>query len=163
MRRLSAVLFFAALTCVAPVAFSQTDPPAADRLPDSLLPFSLTTDADDSPGMARKKAALRLVRSYQATLGQLHACRSSHQEAGKAMSSFDQRNGNTLALSMKIINEYGGLSSEIRSALDAEVTALISSSGDCQVLIREVNAGGHDLYKAPRHVQDYKLVRSPSK
>ena len=160
---LSTFIFLACLLGMAAAAFAQMEPPAEIDLLNTPEPFSLITSADDSPGLARKKAALRLVRGYHVTLGQLHACRPSHQEAGKAMGTYSQRNGNTLALSMKVVNEYGGMTPEIRSVLDTEVADSLASAGDCQAFIKDVNSGSRDIYKAPQFQNDYKLVQSKAK
>lgn len=121
--------------------------------------FSLQTTAEDSPQMARKKAALRLLKSFQVTLGQLKACQASYDGADKALGTFGQRNGNTLALVMKEIKALGGITPEIRAVLDVEVAeAITGSTLSCQDLAQEVGGGKRDIYKGPKHQNDYKLI-----
>lgn len=140
--------------------WAQADSVAVQTLPTEPI-FSLQATADDSPQMAKKKAALRLFKSFQVTLGQLKACQASHEEAGKAIGAFGQRNGNTLALVMKEIKNLGGITTEIRSTLDAEVAeAITAPSVSCQTLVEDVVSGKRDIYKGPQHQDDYKLISS---
>lgn len=125
-------------------------------------PFTLSPTEEDSPALVRKKAALRLMKSAQVTHKALRRCEAGSAEAGRALGAFNSKNGNTLALVMKVIRETGGLSPEIKALLEEEVeaeTAALLRRVDCLVLADQVSRSERDLYKAAELAGDYRLVR----
>lgn len=137
----------------------QAAPESNAQLPTAPL-FTLQTETDDPPALARKKAALRLFKSYGATMNQLTACRAKAPEADKAARGFMTRNGNTLATVSAVIKKHGGLTPEIKVVVDAAIAEEVAAGPDCRALIKAVNDGGRDIYKAPPYLDDYNLVRS---
>jgi len=134
-----------------------------DEAVDAPPAFSLSNQEGDAPGRLRLKAALRLLKSYQVTTKALQLCASA-PGAGEALKNFHRRNGNTLAPPvMNTIRDNGGLTPEIKTVMDAEVTvdteALLKST-NCKALIDLVAKSARDLYKAPELAEDYKLVRT---
>ncbi len=143
----------------APAGGAPEAAPTATRL--TAPAFSLTTRPDDAPGLVRKKAALRLFKGYSVTVALLTGCQARGPEAGPALEGFNSRNGNTLALVMGVIKKLGGITPDIRAALDAEIGAATAAGvPDCQDLIKTVAQGGRDIYKAPEYLDDYRLIRS---
>lgn len=123
--------------------------------------FSLETAGDDSPEMAKKKAALRLFKAYSVTMGQLNSCKGRSSEAGKAASGYSSRNGNTLSLVMSVIKKHGGINPDIRLVLDSEIAAEVQAGlDDCQGLARKIAKGESDLHKAPEFAEDYQLIKA---
>jgi hypothetical protein len=129
-------------------------------------PFTLITEDDDGPGVARLKAALRLLKHAKVTTNALQACPGTPGTV-KALRDFQGRNGNTLPILMNVIKESGGLTPQVRALIDKEVNeetvALLEETG-CQALTDQVAKNSRDIYKAPELAADYKLVREkPSK
>jgi len=143
-------------------AESQSGPGPTALLPPERAPaFTLETTPEDSPEMAKKKAALRLFKAYSVVSGQLNACKGQSSEAGKAVSGYGSRNGNTLSLIMSVIKKHGGITPDIRLALDDEIGASIKAGlNDCQGLARKVAKGELDLHKAPEYAEDYQLTKA---
>lgn len=123
--------------------------------------FRLETAPEDSPDLARKKAALRLFKSYSVTVGLLNGCKTkAPAEAGKAASGFNSRNGSTLGTIMATLKRLGGFNPEIKTALDTAIAAeVMVGTSDCQALIKAVDGGARDIYKAPEYAEDYALMR----
>ena len=142
-----------------------TDEAAAEQAEDeeAVPAFTLSAQEGDDQNMLRLKAALRLLKSYQVTTKALQTCTAA-PVAAKALKDFHGRNGNTLAPPvMNVIKDNGGLTPEIKTAMDAEVAAdteALLQLTDCQVLTDLVAKGARDLYKAPELAEDYKLVRT---
>lgn len=135
--------------------------PTEPAVSNSGLPaFSLETSPEDSPGLAKKKAALRLFKAYGVTLGQLAACRAQVTEGEKTAQGFSSRNGNTLATVMAVIKQQGGLTQANKNIVDTAIAGEVAKPVDCRVLIKAVADGERDLYKAPQYLDDYKLLRS---
>ena len=134
--------------------------PTAESAPASPPSFQLATLPNDSPDMAVKKAALRLFNSYNLTVNRLTACKAAAPGAGKALGAFNSRNGTTLGLVMKVVKSLGGISPEIKRVMDDETDRRLAESVDCPTLVKSVNGGEKDIYKAPELVDDYKLVQS---
>ena len=123
--------------------------------------FNLETVSDDSPNMAVKKAALRLFNGYNLTVNRLTACKATDPEAGKALGTFNSRNGNTVGLVMRVIKRLGGITQEIKQTMDQDTEKRLSAEPlDCRALVKSVNNGDRDIYKAPEYIDDYKLVQS---
>ena len=135
-------------------------------------PFTLTTQDDDRPNIARLKAALRLLKYAQVTTKALQSCTDT-PEAVKVLRDYQGRNGKTIHTVMNLIKENGGLSQEIKRLLDLEVThgtaALLEESG-CEKLTKMVIRAARDIYEAgendrnikykdPEVMADYRLVR----
>lgn len=133
--------------------------PAAENA--SMPPlFSLEPQEGDSPQLLQTKAALRLFKAYNVTVGLLVKCRASYPEAAQALSNFNSRNGRTVSNIMAVIRRGGGISPDIKKSLDMEITATINSSElDCAALVAEVQGGERDLYKAEIYAEDYSLMR----
>ncbi len=154
-----------ALFCGAAGPLAAQDPkePAAENAADSLAPplFTLETNADDSPDMARKKAALRLFKSYSVTLGLLKGCQAKGStEAPKTVAGFNSRNGNTLGTVMAAIKRLGGFTPDVKTALDTAIAAeVMVGVSDCPAFLKAVDGGVRDIYKAPEYADDYALVR----
>jgi hypothetical protein len=130
--------------------------------PDAPPPFNMYPEEDDWPKMTRFKAALRLLKHAQGTTMALQVCAAA-PEAAKALKDFKARNGNTLALVMNVIKQNGGLTAEIKSALDQEVLAesvMLHEEYDCRALADLVAKNTRDIYKAAETIEDYKLMRS---
>jgi hypothetical protein len=130
----------------------------AENLPSL---FKLETLDDDSPETARKKAALRLFKSYCVTVRLLQNCELKEpQEAPKTQAGFDRRNGSTLDMTQRVIKQLGGFNREISgvvaTTMDAEVAVGVS---DCKAFLKTVQDGAKDIYKAPEYADDYALVR----
>ncbi len=122
--------------------------------------FSLEPQEGDSPQLLQTKAALRLFKAYNVTVGLLVKCRASYPEAAQALSNFNSRNGRTVSNIMAVIRRGGGINPDIKKSLDMEITSAINSSElDCASLAAEVQAGGRDLYKAEIYAEDYSLMR----
>ena len=143
-------------------AENQSVPGPTALLPPERAPaFNLETNPEDSPEMAKKKAALRLFKAYSAVSGQLNACKGQSSEAGKAASGYNSRNGNTLSLIMSVIKKHGGITPDIRLVLDDEIGASIKAGlNDCQGVARKVAKGELDLHKAPEYAEDYQLIKA---
>lgn len=123
--------------------------------------FKLETLPDDSPEMAVKKAALRLFNGYNLTVNRLMTCKAADPEAGKALGTYNSRNGNTVGLVMRVIKRLGGISPEVKDIMDQDIDRRLSSeSVNCQSLVKSVNDGQKDIYKAQEFISDYKLVQS---
>lgn len=122
--------------------------------------FSLEDFPQDSPGLTKKKAALRLFKAYGVTMGQLAACRGQVPETAKAVEGFSSRNGNTLATALGVIKQQGGLTPEAKNIMNAAIAEEVSKAGDCGPLVKAVADGERDIYKAPQYQEDYKLIRS---
>ena len=142
---------------------SDESEPASDETAEAPPAFTLSDQEDDDPQMLRLKAALRLLKSYQVTAKALQTCAAT-PGAGEALKGFHNRNGNTLAPPvMNVIKNNGGLTPEIKAAMDEEVAAdtetLLEAVG-CKALIDLVAKSARDLYKAPELAEDYKLVRA---
>lgn len=150
-----------------PLTAQDKKEPAAANSADSLAPpmFSLETKADDSPDMARKKAALRLFKSYSVTVGLLKGCQANGSaEAPKALAGFNSRNGNSLGTIMAAIKRLGGVNPDIKTALDTAVAAEVTAGApDCPAFLKAVEDGARDVYKAPEYADDYALVRGQQK
>lgn len=151
-----------ALAQEAAPAEGQSVPAKSTVLPPEPAPvFSLETAPEDSPELAKKKAALRLFMAYSTTQGQLNACKGKSSEAGKAATGYGSRNGNTLSLLMTTIKKLGGITPDIRLVLDAEIAAEVTAGlDDCQGLARKVAKGEMDLHKAQEYAEDYQLVKA---
>lgn len=142
----------------------QPGPADRDQTPSPSTPlppaFSLETSAQDTPGLAKKKAALRLFKAYGVTMAQLGACRPQVQETEKVMGDFSSRNGNTLATVTGVIKQQGGLTPEIKHVINSAMAEEASKAVDCQALVKAVADGERDIYKAAQYLDDYKLIRS---
>jgi len=141
---------------------SGTADEAADEATETLPAFTLSAQEDDSPEMLSLKAALRLLKHYQVTAKALQTCVTT-PEAGEALKNFHRRNGNTLAPPvMEIIKNNGGLTPEIKAAMEMEVavdTEALLTATDCRALTDLVVKSARDLYKAPELAEDYKRVK----
>ena len=139
----------------------QTVEPQAGSSPLAAPLFQLETLPDDSPNLAVKKAALRLFNAYSLTVKRLTTCKATMPEAGKVLGTFNNRNGNTLGLVMKVVKGLGGVTPEIKQVMDQETDRRLASEPvDCQALVKAVNNGERDIYKAPEFVDDYKLIQT---
>ncbi len=127
-------------------------------------PFTLETTAEDSPETAKFKAALRLLNAYTVALNQLSGCAATPKDPVivKAMSGYHSRNGTVMSHVMRVVKQNGGLTLDIRDVLDKRAAELMWADprrGNCPALIRHITEGGEDLYKAPRHIYDYQVLR----
>ena len=125
--------------------------------------FTLTPQEEDGPEMLRFKASLRLLKHAQVTTKILLGC-AAEPDAGKAMSGFKARNGNTLALLMRVISDNGGITQEIKDLLEEEVTiesAALFEGSDCLAFANLVAKNTRDIYKVPDLAEDYRLMRGP--
>lgn len=138
----------------------QTAELQAGSSPLTAPPFQLETLPNDSDDMAVKKAALRLFSGYNLTVNRLTACKAATPEAGKALGNFNSRNGSTLGQVMKIVKRLGGVTPEIKQAMDEEIDGRLAEPVDCQALVTSVNSGERDIYKARKYADDYKLIQS---
>jgi hypothetical protein len=133
-----------------------------DAKDDAPPPFTLITEEDDSPELARLKAALRLWKHAQVTTKALQTCPDT-PGAGKTLKEFQNRNGNTLPILLNIIKTSGGLTPEIRALIEKEVnedTAVLLEETGCEALTAQVAKNARDIYKAPDLAEDYRLVRT---
>ena len=162
MKKTAFFLALAAALGAAP-AFSGDEAPAVEVLAaETPPPFTLNPQEDDSPTQVRQKAALRLMKSAQVTVKALQYCADATPEADPALSGFNSRNGNTLALVLKVIKSTGGLTPEIKAVLDREIAAALEETlrdDDCRTLAARVRENERDIYKAPDLAKDYELVR----
>ena len=133
---------------------------AADSSLSSPPSFQLATLPDDSPNMAVKKAALRLFTGYNLTVSRLTACKAAAPEAGKALGAFNSRNGTTLGQVMKVVKSLGGITPDIKQVMDQEKDRRLAEPVDCPALVKSVNNGEKDIYKAPEFIADYKLLQT---
>lgn len=147
---------------------SQPDPSASStetgtpEIPDPPMPplYSFEPEKDDSPQTLQFKAALRLFKAYNVTMGLMTKCKDSNPEAGAALGQFGSRNGSTLGQVMSVIKRHGGFTPTIKKSLDLKIAEEINSSAtDCRALISEVQNGARDIYKAEQHLDDYNLMR----
>ena len=126
-------------------------------------PFLLEAREDDSDGAARFKAALRILTGYTVTVIKLRLCADEDPEVKRVVANYHGRNGSSMNLVMRLIKNNGGLTPEIRQAMDERAAELIGDApggNDCKALVAKVASGGEDIYKAPHYVDDYKLIRS---
>ncbi|MDR3039070.1 MAG: hypothetical protein LBV21_07300 [Candidatus Adiutrix sp.] len=162
MKKMAFSLALVTLLGAAP-AFSGDETPTVEVLAaETPPPFTLSPQKDDSPTLTRQKAALRLMKSAQVTTRVLQYCADATPEAGPALSGFNSRNGNTLALILKVIKSTGGVTPEIKALLEREVTAAMEETlrkSDCLTLAIQVRESERDIYKAPDLAEDYALVR----
>lgn len=122
--------------------------------------FQLEPKPDDTPLMARKKAALRLFSAYNVTVARLEACKAQNSEAVTASKNFNSRNGNTLAILMRTIKTTGGINADIKASLEDDLAQQLAGDiVECPVLIKAVNRGEKDLYKASEYASDYNLIK----
>lgn len=180
MRKVLLILFLPlAVLMAAPYAPAQTEPaesgaalegsfpegvpaPAASiSLPDPPPPlFNLEAEAGDSPQMLRAKAALRLFKAYNVTVALMTKCKVNHHEAGQILDAFKSRNGNTVGTIMATMRKLGGITPDMKKALDLRIAEEINTSAvDCRTLASEVQNGLRDIYKAEIYLKDYRLMR----
>ena len=144
------------------VPADETVPPEARYIPDPPPPplFNLEAEEGDSPQMLQAKAALRLFKAYNVTVGSLTKCKASTPEAGQALNAFTSRNGSTASAIMAAMRRLGGITPEMKKALDLKIAEEINAASiDCRSLAAEVQAGLRDLYKAEIYMDDYNLMR----
>ncbi|MDR0881399.1 MAG: hypothetical protein LBP55_02475 [Candidatus Adiutrix sp.] len=154
MKRIIAVLVGAILLTSA-VSLAQT--PAEPAAPPV---FTLEAGPGDSPELTAQKAALRLFKAFNVAREQLLLCRAQNNPgADPALRDFVSRNGNTLVTLMSVIKKFGGLTPEIKAALDRSIKEAQANGPDCAKLIARVAGGGFDLYKAPEYAADYQLIQ----
>lgn len=128
-------------------------------------PFVLEATEEDSFEEAKFKAALRLLNAYTISINQLRGCATASKDPviTKALTNFHSRNGMTMSHVMLLIKQHGGLTKEIRALLDERAAELIAADprrGNCPALLKHIADGGEDLYKAPQHRDDYKMLRA---
>jgi hypothetical protein len=140
----------------------QAEAPVPDDVPPPPT-FTLITQENDGPKVARLKAALRMLKYYQATTNALQTC-VALPEAANALNDLKRRNGNTVAHPvMRAIREEGGLTPEIKAVVDKEVadgTAALLEKTDCLALVELVSKKTWDIHNAAELAEDYKLVRA---
>lgn len=128
-------------------------------------PFTLETKDYDSEKMTQFKAALRLLNAYTVTMNQIRGCAASEQDAQakKILSGFHSRNGVIMGRIMRLVEENGGLTPEIREKLDKRAAELMWADprrGNCPAQLSHIADGGEDLYKAEKYAEDYKILRA---
>lgn len=125
--------------------------------------YSLAPQEGDTAGALRFKAALRLLNGYTVTMNRLNGCvrgAAATADMQKTRAAFFARNGSTLGQVMNHLKKSGGLTPEIRQALDKEADRLQKAdSRGCRLFMDDVAAGREDLYKGAKYVGDYKLLR----
>jgi hypothetical protein len=120
-------------------------------------PFSLEPDDDDTPGMLRYKAALRLFAGVGAVRNFCEVCNNK-----KVWSQYEKRNGNSISYVVGQFKSGLGFGQEQKLAVDAYSNALSRSAfgaANCDMLMREVSSQGWDIYKGERFQEDYILVK----
>jgi hypothetical protein len=121
-------------------------------------PFSLDSEEDDTPGMLRYKAALRLFAGVGAVRNFCDVCNNE-----KVWAQYERRNGNTIRYVVGQFKKGLGFGQDQKLAVDAYSDALTDAvlrAANCEMIMREINSQRWDIYKGERFQEDYVLVRS---
>lgn len=166
MKKIAVVSTMSLFLWCSSTAFSQDNATPETNQPkftSSQAPlFTMMTTKDDSPALAKKKAALRLFKGYSVTVGLLSSCHDkAPKEAENAIQSFNRRNGTTLGLIIATIKRLSGFNQEIKMVLDTAITSeVMVGVPSCQAFFQEVLDGNYNIFSAPEYAEDYVTLRS---
>ncbi len=123
--------------------------------------FRLDDMPGDAPTAQKFKAAIRLYQNYNATLMRLKTCQLQYPEADKIIRAYVRLNGNTMRQVLNVVKQSGGLTLEIKDAMDKQITRDVNDlASSCPRFIEEAEKGAYDLHKAPQWSEDYAKMRA---
>jgi hypothetical protein len=119
-------------------------------------PYSLDPQPDDAPGLARLKAAFRLLAAFrEAEL----ICRQCG--LGEIMNGYARINGQALGQAVAAIRQGKGLTDEWKRSVALRADAGVAQAfaeGDCGRLGQRIREGEWDLHKG-EHEDDYLVMK----
>ena len=123
---------------------------------------SLAAIEGDDAALLKMKAALRLMSAFTAISQAGKACLAEQTDFKNIFVSYSERNGNTVATILTYIKKTGGISAELKQAVEKETKARLKqfSALGCANFQAAMDAGTLDLYKGPDYINDYNLVRA---
>ncbi|MDR0622789.1 MAG: hypothetical protein LBJ61_13095 [Deltaproteobacteria bacterium] len=117
--------------------------------------LSLESDPDDTPQLARLKAALRLMSAYSQV--QI-ICEKCNQP--QIMKTFHSANGSVLPKVIAVLKEAGAMTDDWKETVDKytnEAVEAAMAENDCAQLMGLIKKHHWTLYQG-RFVNDYKLI-----
>ncbi|MDR2388008.1 MAG: hypothetical protein LBE80_10565 [Deltaproteobacteria bacterium] len=121
----------------------------------STLNLSLEPDSDDTPDLARLKAAFRLMSAYSQVQQICEKCSSP-----RVMKGFHSTNGTVLPKIVSVIKKSGALNDAWKAAVDDYTNKAVEQAlaeNDCSNLLELIKNDHWDLFQG-RLLDDYKLI-----
>jgi hypothetical protein len=123
--------------------------------------FTLESLPDDTPGMLRYKAALRLFAGVGAVRSFCTACNNEN-----AWKHYERRNGNSINLVVRLFEAGGGLGDQQRNAVNQYAQKLAKNAlslQNCSSIMHQVDRQEWDIYKSARFKEDYAYIKQKKK
>ncbi|MDR1309875.1 MAG: hypothetical protein LBL95_08290 [Deltaproteobacteria bacterium] len=152
--RIKSAIFLLALVAI--VGLAAAAAAQDDAMPPKEPDYSLEANPDDTPGLAKLKAALRLLSAYTQVQ---EICQKCSQP--QILKGYAQANGSTLPLIVKAIQLGGGQDDKWKAAVNESTRQAVQKAmaeSDCAKLVSLVRDGHWSLYSG-RFAEDYKLVK----